>query len=55
MADLVNAIGNLKVALFRKHAHARLRRKVIQVAMPASNGNGRTAGHDARSREPDLH
>jgi len=51
MPNLVNAIGNLKVALLRKHAHARLRRKVVQVAVSAGDGNSRPTGHDARSRD----
>src|ERR1051326_4689825 len=49
VANLVNAIGDLEVALFRKHGDACLRRKVIQVAVPAGNRDARPAGYDTRS------
>src|SRR6478672_2754529 len=49
--DLVNAIGNLEVALFRKHADARLWRKIVQVAVSAGDGDARPAGNDAWSRD----
>src|SRR4029077_7210719 len=50
VADLVDAVGDLKVAFLGKHAHTRLRRIIVQVAMTAGDRNARSTGYSAGSR-----
>src|SRR3984957_3181031 len=47
--DLIDAVGDLEVALVGEHYHPRLRGKIVQIAVAAGDGDGRTAGHDARA------
>ena len=44
-----NAISYGEVAFVGEHAHARLRGKIIEIAMAAGDGDGRAAGHNARA------
>ena len=50
VADLVHAIGNLKISFLRKHAHSRLWRVVVQIAVSAGNRYGRPTGYNAWPR-----
>ena len=54
VANLVHAVSNLKIPFPGKHHDARLRREVVEVAVPSGDGNPRPARHNARTNNKSL-
>ena len=54
VAHLVDAVGDLEVALLGKHRDAHLGRKAVQVAVAAGHRDARPAGHDPRTDQKSL-